>query len=554
MSCQDCTNEKTLYDKTIARRVETTSRRTKRVVASTLTLGLLAGLSAASLSPAHATDYGGFSTMATASPVKLEIFEPALPIPTEPQLEFDLSYTRVLGDSGPSTTARASALWPGPGIGEGLKTFGEQLGLPAFLTGGGYPVQANAQFPGDTTQQAQEFFPGMVGRVTAGEKRTVSKVGYTSSDIADGDAGDGKAAPAANPLEGLLKGDLGALTGLLTGTKSGNSSSPLGSSALLGPLATLVDFDGMTSVSSTDYDGGVATATSTSRIGEVRLLLGLVKLTGINVVTKTTSSLDGGAKTSQTVDVGGMTIAGQKFSYGPSGFTAAGSTTPLPNLGKTVGGLLKSLGINIETPDPVITKNGLSASVDAEALRVTIDLKPLRSLIPQLPLDQIVGALPDLPGQAAILKGLLLSLNTIAPKLVLHLGDSHTSATVVPAIDMGGDPGTTDPSTTVTGPSNSAPINGVDTGVPGSGDVPSVGEIPPANGGVDPPITDPGIVPIAHGLPPLGSVPMWLILGGLLLAAGVTWYLRNAGAVLFGGGAASCTHGLKAGIPDLRKA
>ena len=41
------------------------------------------------------------------------------------------------------------------------------------------------------------------------------------------------------------------------------------------------------------------TATATSRIGELRLLMGLIKLTGVNVVTKVTSSLDGGAKTAR---------------------------------------------------------------------------------------------------------------------------------------------------------------------------------------------------------------------------------------------------------------
>ncbi len=558
MSCTDCRSEKTLHDKTVARRVASSSRRTRRIVASTLTLGMVAGLSAAALSPANAEDYGGFSTMATASPLKLDVFEPALPIPTTPgapEGEFDFSYTRVLGDSGPSTTARASAFWPGPAIGEGLKTFGEQLGLPAALTGGGYPVQANAQYPGDTTQQAQEFFPGMVGRVSASGKRTVARVGYTGSDVSDGSAGDGK--PADNPLAGLLNGDLTALTGLLTGTKSGNSDTPLGGTAMLGPLAALVDFDGMTSVSSTDYDGGTATATSTSRVGELRLLLGLVKLTGVNVVTKTTSSIDGGVKTAQTVDIGGMEIAGQKFSYGPNGFTAAGSTTPIPNLGDTVGGLLKQLGINIETPAPVVKKDGLSGSVDAEAVRITIDLKPLRALLPALPLDQLVGALPDLPGQAAVLKGLLLSLNTIAPKLVLHLGDSHTAATVVPAIDMDG--GTTNPPTTTTPgsgvPGSNNSLAPGTTGTPGLGDVPvsDPGSVDPGSTGTGTPAGPQNMNATIPGLPPLGSVPMWLLLGGLLLAAGVGWYLRNAGAVLFGSGA-NCSHGLKAGIPDLRKA
>src|SRR5215212_8126927 len=160
--------EKTLYDKTVARRVRTLKRRTTRTAAAVVALGLVAASAASALVPAQAvapaTAYGGFDTVATATPLKLEIFEPAIPIPTEPQFELDFSYTRVLGDSGPSTSARASAMWPGPAIGEGLKTFGEQLGLPPQLTDNGYPVQANSQFPGDPSQAASEPFPGMIQR------------------------------------------------------------------------------------------------------------------------------------------------------------------------------------------------------------------------------------------------------------------------------------------------------------------------------------------------------------------------------------------------------
>ena len=158
-------DDMTLYDRTVVGRARSISRRAQRNASVLLAFILLAGATAAGSAPAHAVAYGGFSTIATATPLKLEIFEPALPLPTEPQAEFDLSYTRVDGSSGPATSARASAMWPGAAIGEGLKTFGEQLGLPEALTGGGYPVQANAGFPGDTTQQSQEFLPGMIGRV-----------------------------------------------------------------------------------------------------------------------------------------------------------------------------------------------------------------------------------------------------------------------------------------------------------------------------------------------------------------------------------------------------
>ena len=184
-------------------------------------------------------------------------------MPTEPQVEFDLSYTRVLGASGPTSTARASAMWPGAAVGEGLKTFGEQLGLPDALTGGGYPVQANAGFPGDTTEQYQEFFPGMIGRVNAGDKRTTAKVAYTSSDVNDGDAGDSKAAPA-NPLDALTR----ALR-----CQAGAVHEPAGD---VESADRLRRYDERLEL---DYDGTTAVATATSRIGELRLLAGVIKLT-----------------------------------------------------------------------------------------------------------------------------------------------------------------------------------------------------------------------------------------------------------------------------------
>lgn len=536
------------------------STKVARIVSGVAALGLVAGFGAAGLSPAQATtdapsddSYGGFNAVSTASPLKLEVFEPAIPIPQEPQFELDFSYTRVIADSGPSTSARASAMWPGSSIGEGLKTFGDQLGLPSQLTAGGYPVQVNSSYPGEETQQASEPLPGMIQRVNAGEKRTVAKAGYTASgDLKDGDAGDGTT-PAQNPLEALQSGDLTALGGLLTGTQTGNNDNPVATNPM-GALSLLIDYDGMTSVSSSDYDGDTVVSTATSRIGELRLLMGLIKLTGINVVTKVTSTLGGGAKTTQTVDVGSMTIAGQKFSYGPNGFTAAGSTTAVPGLPDTVAGLLKQLGVSIEVPKPEITKDGASATVNAEAVRITLDTKPLRSKLPSLPLDDLVGSLPDLPGQANILKGLLLSLNTFSPKLVLHLGQASSTATTVPAIDFGGGTGQVPPPTTgsstpgsdISAPGSTSPGTG---GVP-TGTVP--GDVPPGTTGG--PTTAPGDVmkPASSGLPGLGSVPTMLMLAGLALAGGVGWYLRQAGNVLFGGSMA-CAHGLKTGIPDLRK-
>ena len=51
--------------------------------------------------PARAEGLGGFTLSAEAAPVAIQIFEPAIPIPAEPQLELNMSYSRAKLDSGP---------------------------------------------------------------------------------------------------------------------------------------------------------------------------------------------------------------------------------------------------------------------------------------------------------------------------------------------------------------------------------------------------------------------------------------------------------------------
>jgi hypothetical protein len=58
---------------------------------------------------------------------------------------------------------------------------------------------------------------------------------------------------------------------------------------------------------------------------------------------------------------------------------------------------------------------------------------------------------------------------------------------------------------------------------------------------------------MSAGLPPLASIPGALFVGGLVIAAGVGWWLQKIGGLVLGG-AGSCTHGLETGVPDLRRA
>ena len=60
-----------------------------------------------------AAAFSGYSSSGVATPVKIEVFEPTIPIPTAPQGEISFGYTKIKADSS-SSKGRASFLWPGP--------------------------------------------------------------------------------------------------------------------------------------------------------------------------------------------------------------------------------------------------------------------------------------------------------------------------------------------------------------------------------------------------------------------------------------------------------
>jgi hypothetical protein len=517
---------------------------------SAATVTLVAGalcLAPAAVAPAQgaraAADFAGFTAEATATPLKIEVFEPAIPIPADPQFELDFSYTRADGTSGPTGTARASALWPGDSVGEGWKTVGEAIGLPDELTKDGYPIQVNAASPGETTHSSQEPLPGVVTRADASDKRATAKAGYSTS----GDTSEGRAASGpqpTNPLTALSSGDLSALGSALTGTTDGSGDDPT-TAGPLGAFSALVDVGGVQSVSTTDYSGDTVIARSTSRLADVSLVGGLVELTGVEVVAATTSNLAAGAKSTDKVRVGGITIAGQSYALTPDGIEGGDGTPPIPGLPADPTAALKALGIGIEMPKPHINAEGPQGDIAVRGIQVTIDTTPLKSALPALPIGDLVGGVPDEAGQ---LKSLLLALGEAHPKVVLSLGANTASAATAAGFDIAEQPAT-----------DGAPATGASSGSApaGAGAAPAAAAAPE----VAPALTSAPVsastalspASAVPGLPPLGSIPAMLALLGLALASGAGWYLRRAGGLLFGVGS-SCSHGLKAGVPDLRKA
>lgn len=508
-------------------------------------------LTAGQAAPARAEDgapaYGGFTATASSSPIRIEVFEPSIPIPVDAgkaQLEFSLGYSKVLADSS-SSSGRASFFWPGDPVGEGLKTFAEQLGFPPSPLTDRYPVQANSQFPGDPASQKDEPVPGSIQRTTSGDKTAVAETGFSpDGEVLGPDApeGGGGGAPA-NPLSGLTD----QLQGLLGGGLPGATTT----AAPANPLGLLADVDGYVSVSKLDASKGPVTTSTRSTLGEIRLLGGLITMGGLETVARATTDGAKGATSGRTV-YGKMAIAGQQFSIGPDGIESAGSTTAIPGLKDLPADALEQLGISITAPDKVRKVEGDAATSASEGVQVTIDTKTLAPVLRALP----AGVLAELiPAEAGPLRGIVAGLSNLSPRIVITLGVSRASVDTVPAIapitpgDTGGAPATEPPAATGGGKPAAGSVGvAPDAGAPApAGAAPTA----PASDGAVGELVD--AAPASAGLPKLFSIPGMLLLAAFAAAAVAGSWFRRIGAAALGGGA-PCPHGLESGLPDLRKA
>lgn len=526
------------------------------ILASTLPLTGAPGLAGQPAQAAGVVEgeaaYGGFTAQAWSSPVRIEVFEPSLPIPVDAgiaQLEFLMGYSKVKADSGMST-GRSSLFWPGDPVGEGLKTFAEQLGLPSTpLTENGYPMQVNSQYPGDTPTQKDNKIPGSIQQTTSGDRTAIAETGFSPDgavlgpdDEAGGGAGSGNPlTDLTDQLQGLLTGGLGGLGGAKATAAPGN------------PLGMIVDVDGYVSVSKMDATGSnkaaPVQAVSRSTLGEVRLLGGLITLGGVETVARASS--DGATgKTGGKAVWGTMAIAGQEFGIGPDGAIVSGKTTPIPGLDDLPANALEQLGITIEIPKPVRKVEGDLATSESAGLRITIDTKLLSPVLKALPLSAITDLIPDLPGQAAMLKGLVAGLGSLSPKVVLTVGIARATVDTVPPIEVPPvTPGTTVPPPTTTTPKPAAGSVGVP---PAAGAPAPAGSAPAPSAGT--PVDDlVDAAPTSAGLPELFSIPGMLLVAAFAIAAVAGSWFRRLGVAALGAGA-PCVHGLESGLPDLRKA
>ncbi len=314
----------------------------------------------------------------------------------------------------------------------------------------------------------------------------------------------------------------------------------------------MIDVNGYVADSQSVSDGSLVTSTSRAALGDVRLLGGLVTMSGIT--STVVSSSDGKTGTSQgRADYGTVTIAGQTFGIGPEGYVAAGTPGAIPGLPDNPTEALAALGITVQLPKPTYKADGDKASGTIDGLIVTIDLKTLKPVLSQLPMGTILAQVP-FPPEAALLKSLLSSIGNLSPKVVLHLGYTTSAVDTVQAIPIPATVPDNDPSSDPTESAGESTTGGATSGGTdlggGSALPPAADTSTPVSGAAPDQLAN---ASATSGLPPLFSIPGMLLfagLGGALLAGS---YVRRLGALVLGAGGA-CPHGLESGLPDLRKA
>ncbi|WP_323791458.1 choice-of-anchor P family protein [Nocardioides sp.] len=512
--------------------------------------------------------YAGYASTASGSPIRVEIYEPTIPIPASPQAELNYGYSAIVADS-TSARSRASYLWPGDSVGEGFKTIVENLGFPEEISGPlgeqGYAVQVNAVFPGGPESETDEPFPGTVQRATAKEDFAVASNGYSTDgevkdedDTKGGNDGNGEGG-TGTPLDEILENLPNASGGL--GGLLGSSAAPMRARAaeeppptpLLPPeLSVLLDTGGFSSISRTSSDK-IALSQSRANVGNISLLGGLVTIEGVKTLARTTSDGKKGKAEGEAV-YGDLVAFGQRFRYGTDGYEAVGQKDKIPGLPDDAAKALETIGLKISTPKPQLTTDGDAATALVRGLVLDFDTTALKSQLGPVTdlLNTLAGSIPD---DAKDLRSLVQAAANLSPRIVFVLGTSSSDVDtsqpiVIPEVEIPvTEPETAEqPAAPSGGGSSSVSTGGTDSAAPDSSA--PIGESPTTT-------TDSGdIVPVVAsqqpGLPALFSIPTLMILLGVGLASLFGSYVRRLGLAALGG-SASCPHGLTSGLPDLRK-
>lgn len=473
----------------------------------------------APLIPAHAqasTRLIGYGATAQAAGIRIEVFDPTLPIPANPEGDVGVGFTRSSILTGPTARALATYLWPGDAVGDGLPS----------LTGTSldYPVKINSRYPATSTaprHNAAQLTDGNGATTFASGAKVRSNVNAVDVDGTD---------LLGSPGEGLCQ-----LFGQSCATH------PTKGIALPAAVAGAATMTAVHSHSVVNVGSDSVEATAQTSAAGIRLIGGLITIGGIDVTSSSTSdghqSVNGGS-----IEISDLKIAGQRITLAKK-LTIGGHATTLPTLPEP----LAPVGVTVSYAQQQNQAGKSDGSLDAQGLVITINTHPL---LDSLHLSTVTGPLGNVLDQIPTIGSQVSALLGLAPKIEIVVGDTVVSSNASPPYSSGTSPsGGVSPSPPTstggdTAPGTTSPTVGspvvpgapITTTGPTGGSVPDLAPTRPA----------------ALSLPGLNKVPAAVLLVGLAAVLALGWLLRFIALPLFGA-AGSCSYGLRNAIPDLRE-
>lgn len=479
------------------------AKRYLRFLLATVLLGFGAPLFSTPETAGAETTLGGYTASAEAAVIRIGIYEPALPIPAEPQVDASIGYARSSTSTGPTARALASYLWPGDTLGDGLGTlFGDEA-----LD---YPVKVNSKYPPSDSAPAKN-----AAQITDGNGMSTSADGTTTS---------------ASTTGAMVGGNLvsGIGSGLCSLLKQKCPGAPVGVPLPL-PIATAASLDVSKSDSVVKLGEQVVSTAHTHAAG-LQILGGLITIDGFDLVARATS--DGAKGTAGgSLTITGLTVAGKKVALEDSVDLSKADTPAASPLN------FPQLGLRIDYLNKTSTVDGATGKLAAQGLSITVDVGVLGK---QLKLGMLSPALAPILNEIPQLGPLLSGLLQFGTKLVITVGDVRAASTASPAY--------VPPPFPSTGPTVAPPTGPSAPGI----------AVPPALGG--PQVTPPGVDPVETGIAPsagpfqfpgLSQTPSLLLLGALALAGLMGWIFKGFGTFFLA--ADDCDLGAGVGVPNLRE-
>jgi hypothetical protein len=378
---------------------------------------------------APGSQLAGINTDSTSTAARVVTFTPGLAptgnAVTGTIVEADMPYATSNAGTGPTTGGTAALVWPGDvaaNLGNAAHTFAPTF--PATLANLlNDPVAAHSAYPAQLHTPAKSSFPpGAPAGV--GTATTSSSAGNSTS----------RAAVSDLPLLGSKKGPL-------------------------------IDVASTTTDSSVTVNASSVSAQAETHIGHITIA-GVVQIDGI--ASTAFASSDGvNGRHSNTLHIGGVTVAGVAASIGPNGITLNDKAQHLPidvvNLANTTLSALQQAGLVIRLVPADGVDSGDGSSATSGSLQILFNdpnIPNLGALIPQvpIPLPNSFGFEVDLGGsQADAAATQLPGATSVPPASNGSPGTSSGGGNNIGGTGTtGGIPG--GPSVTTTGPGSGTPI------------------------------------------------------------------------------------------------